>query len=174
MIEKTKSGAEMITAETAGFCFGVERAVNLVREQLASGRKPIYTYGPIIHNEIVVNELAEQGVAIIHDQAELEAAAPGTIVIRSHGTTRAEQDRMEQLGFSVADATCPFVKKIHLLVQEAEAAGKTVVIAGDPSHPEVQGICGWCKKKASCYCKRNRYSFGNLKKRNFCRVSDHF
>ena len=147
MIEKTKRGAEMITAETAGFCFGVERAVNLVREQLASGRKPIYTYGPIIHNEIVVNELAEQGVAIIHDQAELEAAEPGTTIIRSHGTTRAEQDRMEQLGFSVADATCPFVKKIHLLVQEAEAAGKTVVIAGDPSHPEVQGICGWCKKK---------------------------
>ena len=168
MIEKTKSGAEMITAETAGFCFGVERAVNLVREQLASGRKPIYTYGPIIHNEIVVNELAEQGVAIIHDQAELEAAEPGTIVIRSHGTTRAEQERMEQLGFSVADATCPFVKKIHLLVQEAEAAGKTVVIAGDA------GDLRMVQKKASCDCKRNRYSFGNLKKRNFCRVSDHF
>ena len=109
---------EVITAQTAGFCFGVERAVNMVYEQLASGRKPLYTYGPIIHNEAVVGELEDQGVRILHNMQELEEAEPGTIIIRSHGTTRAEQERMEELGYTVADATCPFVKKIHRLVQE--------------------------------------------------------
>ncbi len=146
MVETTKGGRELITAETAGFCFGVERAVELVRQQLSEGRKPIYTYGPIIHNEAVVKELEEQGVRILHDLDEAERAEPGTVVIRSHGAGLAEQERMRQLGFSVADATCPFVRKIHLLVQEAEEAGKTVVIAGDPAHPEVRGICGWCRK----------------------------
>ena len=138
---------KVITAQTAGFCFGVERAVNMVYEQLASGRKPLYTYGPIIHNEAVVGELEDQGVRLLHNMQELEEAEPGTIIIRSHGTTRSEQERMEELGYTVADATCPFVKKIHRLVQEAEAAGKTVVITGDPEHAEVKGICGWCKKE---------------------------
>ena len=117
----------------------------MVWELLKNGRKPLYTYGPIIHNETVVGELEDAGVRILNDLSELEQAEPGTVVIRSHGTTRAEQERMEALGFAVADATCPFVKKIHLLVQEAEARGQRVIIIGDPSHPEVQGIRGWCR-----------------------------
>ena len=141
-----KREMQVITAQTAGFCFGVERAVSLVWDLLKSGKRPLYTYGPIIHNETVVGELEEAGVRILHDLNELEQAAPGTVVIRSHGVTRAEQERMEQLGHSVADATCPFVKKIHLLAQEAEEAGKRVIIIGDPGHPEVQGIRGWCSK----------------------------
>ena len=141
------SSIRVITAETAGFCFGVERAVNLVYEQIASGKKPLYTYGPIIHNETVVGELEEKGVRILNGPADLEKAEPGTVVIRSHGTTRAEQERMEALGFAVADATCPFVKKIHRLVQEAEEQGKRVIIIGDPAHPEVRGIRGWCRSE---------------------------
>ena len=136
---------QVITAETAGFCFGVERAVSLVWDLLKSGRQPLYTYGPIIHNETVVGELEEAGVRILNSLDELEQAEPGTVVIRSHGVTRAEQERMEQLGHSVADATCPFVKKIHRLVQESEERGEQVIIVGDPAHPEVQGIRGWCR-----------------------------
>ncbi len=147
MTETTVHGAQLITAGTAGFCFGVERAVNLVYDLLAAGRKPLYTYGPIIHNETVVDELAEAGVRILHGMDELEQAEPGTVVIRSHGVSRSEEERMRELGFTVADATCPFVKKIHRLAEAADAAGKTVVIAGDPSHPEVKGICGWCARK---------------------------
>lgn len=136
---------QIITAETAGFCFGVERAVSLVWDLLKSGRKPLYTYGPIIHNETVVGELEAAGVRILHDLNELEQAEPGTVVIRSHGVTRAEQERMEALGHRVEDATCPFVKKIHRLVQESEERGEQVIIVGDPAHPEVQGIRGWCR-----------------------------
>ena len=144
---ETDRGIRVITAETAGFCFGVERAVSMVYEQLAEGKKPLYTYGPIIHNETVVGELEEKGVRILNGPAELEQAEPGTIVIRSHGTTRAEKERMEALGFAVTDATCPFVGNIHRLVQEAEEQGKRVIIVGDPSHPEVRGICGWCRRE---------------------------
>ena len=146
-MEAEKEPVQVITAETAGFCFGVERAVSLVWDLLKSGRKPLYTYGPIIHNETVVEELAAAGVKIIHDPDELEQAEPGTVVIRSHGVSRAEQERMEQLGFEVADATCPFVKKIHRLVQEAGERGERVIIVGDPAHPEVQGIRGWCREE---------------------------
>ena len=137
---------KVITAGTAGFCFGVERAVSLVWDLLKSGRKPLYTYGPIIHNETVVGELEQAGVRILHDREELAEAEPGTVVIRSHGVTREEQELMESLGHSVADATCPFVKKIHRLVQEAEERGERVIIAGDPAHPEVRGIRGWCRR----------------------------
>ena len=138
---------EVRVAESAGFCFGVERAVSLVEKLLAEGRKPLYTYGPIIHNEQVVGDLEERGVHVLHDLTELEEAEPGTVVIRSHGVSRAEQQKMEDLGFEVEDATCPFVKKIHRMAQEAEEQGKTLFIAGDPTHPEVQAIVGWCRQK---------------------------
>ena len=138
---------EVITAEHAGFCFGVERAVNIVYQLIEAGETPLYTYGPIINNETVVEELEAKGVRILADDAALETAEPGTVVIRSHGVSRAVQQKMEVLGFRVEDATCPFVKKIHHLVEQAEAEGHEVLITGDPDHPEVQAICGWCRKK---------------------------
>ena len=137
---------EVRVAESAGFCFGVERAVSLVEKLLEEGRKPLYTYGPIIHNEQVVGELAERGVQVLNGIRALEEAEKGTVVIRSHGASRAEQDRMQELGFDVIDATCPFVKKIHRMAQEAEEQGKTVFIAGDRDHPEVKAIVGWCRE----------------------------
>lgn len=130
-------------AKTAGFCFGVKRAVNCVYEQAEQTDDTVYTYGPIIHNEQVVEDLSARGVRVI-DEGDGELPSKGIVVIRSHGVSRAEQERLQRSGLTIVDATCPFVKKIHLAVEEASAAGRTVVIAGDPEHPEVIGIRGWC------------------------------
>ena len=148
-------------AETAGFCFGVRRAVDEVNRQIASGEKPVYTFGPIIHNEQVVSSLAEKGVQVIGSDADLEKVCSGTIIIRSHGVSREQQARIEGTGARVVDATCPFVKKIHRIVREAGQAGKTVVIAGDPEHPEVKGICGWAE--GPCYVVRNAGELAGLR-----------
>ena len=135
---------EIRVAGTAGFCFGVERAVDRVESLLRQGRSPLYTYGPIIHNEQVVEDFAARGVRVLHSLEEAQTVPPGTLVIRSHGISRAEQERMEALGFELEDATCPFVKKIHHLAQQADGDGRQVIITGDPRHPEVRAIVGWC------------------------------
>lgn len=144
---------EVKLAETAGFCFGVKRAVDTVYEQVgSSGDNKVYTYGPIIHNEEVVSDLASRGVEIIPDEAALDALknnenSKSKVVIRSHGVGEAVYRKLERLGFEIIDATCPFVKKIHRIVSDESAAGKTIVIVGDAEHPEVQGIRGWCKNE---------------------------
>ena len=135
------------TCEHAGFCFGVERAVTLLEQRLREGTTPLYTYGPIIHNESVVESFEARGVRIIDGEEALKKTAPGTIVIRSHGVSRREQEEMEALGFRIEDATCPFVKAIHRRVEEASAGGRTVFICGDPDHSEVKAIVGWCETK---------------------------
>ena len=144
---------KVTTAKTAGFCFGVKRAVEEVNRQIISGEKPVYTYGPIIHNEQVVRSLAEKGVKVIGSEEELNRISEGTIIIRSHGVSRRLQEKMEATGVKVIDATCPFVKKIHRIVEESGRDGKAVVIAGDPEHPEVKGICGWAE--GPCYVVRD-------------------
>ncbi len=133
---------EITVAKTAGFCFGVKRAVEQVEEQLAHGKK-VYTYGPIIHNEEVIKDFERKGVSILYPEDAWESVEKGTIVIRSHGVTRAEQEKMQEYGFDVVDATCPFVKKIHKIAEEQSNAGRKIVIIGDESHPEVIGIRGW-------------------------------
>ncbi len=133
----------MIVAESAGFCFGVERAVNTVYEELEKQEGPLYTYGPIIHNEAVVDDLKAKGVNVIEEDDDLSTITPGTVVIRSHGVSRKVQENLEKNGFRVVDATCPFVKKIHRIVAEASARGDGIIIIGDRNHPEVQGIMGW-------------------------------
>ena len=135
---------EIEVAKTAGFCFGVKRAVEQVEEQLKQGKK-VYTYGPIIHNEEVVRNFEKKGVCILNPEDEWESVEKGTIVIRSHGVTRAEQEKMTSYGFEVVDATCPFVKKIHKIAEEQSAAGRTILIIGDEKHPEVIGIRGWAE-----------------------------
>ena len=104
---------EITVAKTAGFCFGVKRAVEKVYDQIATGKKPIYTYGPIIHNEEVVRDLEEKGVQVINSKEELEALKEGVVVIRSHGVGREIYELLECQGLELVDATCPFVKKIH-------------------------------------------------------------
>ena len=128
-------------AKNAGFCFGVSRAVELVEEAAKSG-KTVSTLGPIIHNRHQVGRFEEMGVSVI---SEPEDATPGsTVIIRSHGVSRAVQQRLEKMGVEIIDATCPFVKRIHGIVERAEAEGRLPVIIGTRTHPEVTAIAGWC------------------------------
>ena len=131
-------------ADSAGFCFGVERAVKLVYDESEVSNTPVYTYGPIIHNEQVVSDLMEKGVNVVHTCEELKTLPKGTIIVRSHGIDKATQEAMEESGFRILDATCPFVKKIHKIVERESAAGRVIIIIGNKKHPEVQGIKGWC------------------------------
>ncbi len=130
-------------AKFAGFCFGVKRAVDMVYEQIEKETGPIYTYGPIIHNEEVVAELEAKGVVVIPEDSSLDDYAPGTVIMRSHGVSRAVVESLEAQGMTVVDATCPFVKKIHRYVEEYSEKGYHIVVIGNASHPEVQGIIGW-------------------------------
>lgn len=140
---------KVTTAKTAGFCFGVRRAVETVYEQVANSSEPVYTFGPIIHNEQVVKDLESRGVKVIHSEAELKRIAKGTVVIRSHGVPRSVCQAAQEQGHKVVDATCPFVKKIHRIVEEESRMGHQIIIIGNPSHPEVEGIKGWCHTPAT-------------------------
>ena len=130
---------DVIVAENSGFCFGVKRAVDSVYEQMEKGGK-IDTYGPIIHNEQVVGELEKKGVQVIRSVEELKDIGEGTIVIRSHGVTREIADILKKQGLDIVDATCPFVKKIHRIVEDESRSGKYIVVIGSRKHPEVEGI----------------------------------
>ena len=129
-------------AKSAGFCFGVSRAVELVEQTAKSGKK-VATLGPIIHNRHVVSKFEAMGVRVI-DRPE-DAVAGETVIIRSHGVAREVYDRLEKQGVEIIDATCPFVKRIHGIVSRAEEEGQLPVIIGTPTHPEVEGIAGWCR-----------------------------
>ncbi len=133
----------VILAKTAGFCFGVKRAVDQVYEQIEKADKPVYTYGPIIHNEKVVEDLEAKGVRVIHTEEELKQITTGIVVIRSHGVGKNIYDILQKPDVTIVDATCPFVKKIHRIVSEQQENGRRVIIIGNPSHPEVEGIRGW-------------------------------
>ena len=128
-------------AETAGFCFGVNRAVNMVYDLLEEGKK-VCTLGPIIHNPQLVAELEGRGVRIVSSPEEVKEGE--TLVIRSHGVEKSVYDKAYNLGVDVADATCPFVAKIHKIVAENSAKGAVTIIAGDKDHQEVKGIIGHC------------------------------
>ena len=128
-------------AKTAGFCFGVKRAMEMVETLLADGKK-VCTLGPLIHNPQTVASLAARGVSIVDDPDEVPLDA--TLVIRSHGVGRDVYDKIAARGLTVCDATCPFVDKIHRIVEEHSKAGAVVLIAGDEHHPEVIGIRGFC------------------------------
>ena len=123
---------KLTIAKSAGYCFGVKRAVNMVYQEAEEAKVPVYTYGPIIHNEEVVRDLKQ-----------LENLPKGKIIIRSHGISRREHEAMKACGFEVLDATCPFVLKIHRLVEKYSKEGYRIVIAGNEHHPEVEGILGW-------------------------------
>ena len=163
---------KVYTAPSAGFCFGVEHAVDAVYQEIArrdaadgacaqaedaaaseilmpdlpdGGRAPapINTFGPIIHNETVVEELQRKGVGIIHTVEEARQQG-GTVIIRSHGVSKEAFDALEASGVRVVDTTCPFVKKIHEIVYRESRAGKQIVIIGNHGHAETEGTVGWC------------------------------
>lgn len=135
---------KIILAKSAGFCFGVKRAITMVEEQIEQNSgSPIYTYGPIIHNESVVNDLKARGVDVMDENRDPSDYQKGTVILRSHGVSKKIQDKIETAGHVAVDATCPFVKKIHNLAREASQKGEYIIIIGDPQHPEIQGVTGW-------------------------------
>lgn len=136
-------------AKTAGFCFGVKRAVEMVYTEAQKG-KQVYTLGPIIHNEEVVSDLEKKGVKVISEEdlekmgKDQDVLSGSTVVIRSHGVSEAVYRALEEKNCGIVDSTCPFVKKIHDTVRKHAAQGYDIVIIGSREHPEVQGILGWC------------------------------
>ena len=131
-------------AESAGFCFGVKRAIEMVYEAIGVEPK-LYSYGQLIHNKTVTDDLASKGLQIVEN---LDGLTEGTLLIRSHGVGKALYDEAEAKGLKILDGTCPFVKKIHNIVHDKLAEGMGIIIVGDGTHPEVIGINGWCENAA--------------------------
>ena len=134
---------EILLAKSAGFCFGVKRAVDTVYEEIEKGGR-IYTLGPIIHNSVVVDDLSRHGVEVIDSVDNLDLLEQGTIIIRSHGVSKEVERKLKNSKHSVVDATCPYVKKIHNIVEKESQNGARIVIIGSKNHPEVSAIMGWC------------------------------
>ena len=132
--------AEIVIAEEAGACFGVERALRMVREAASKATAPIHTLGPLIHNPIVVHELEQLGVTVVEGPQDVEPGA--TLVLRTHGVTPAVEQAAKDAGATVIDATCPFVKRAHRAAERLEGEGYQVIVVGEPGHPEVKGIVG--------------------------------
>ncbi len=147
------TNCKICTAKTAGFCFGVDRAVKIVYNNLDK-RNQVVTLGPIIHNKNVVAELALRGAVTVDSLSEI--AAGQTVVIRSHGVAKNVYEQLEQIGAEIIDATCPFVVRIHNIVSEKSAQGFSVLIAGDRKHPEIEGIVGYCKNGAHVFADANQ------------------
>ena len=134
---------QIILAKTAGFCFGVDRAVEMVNESVRRGNKTA-TLGPIIHNRHVVERFLKQGVRELDSP---EQAEPGeTVIIRAHGVPKQVQQALCARGVPVLDATCPFVKKIHTIVKNETQKGRKIIIFGSPAHPEVEAIASFCRE----------------------------
>ena len=153
-------------AKTAGFCFGVNRAVEMTYKLVDSGKK-VATFGPLIHNPVVIEDLEKKGVRVIN--SPIEASADTTVVVRTHGVGASVYRSLEATGADICDATCPFVKKIHRIVGENSSPDIPVLIAGDSGHPEVIGIMGHCR--GECFTFRNAEE---LREENNGRLTDHF
>ncbi len=143
---------QVTLAKTAGFCFGVKRAVDTSYRMAEEEKGAVWTFGPIIHNEEVVESLKKRGISVISSVEEAQEAAGGTLIIRSHGVGRETMERLKGLKdaqgqpkFRIEDTTCPFIKKIHRTVEEKSAQGYRILVIGDKDHPEVQGIVSWSK-----------------------------
>ena len=165
---------EVVLAKTSGFCFGVRRAVDTVYEQIDQSEKTgaIYTYGPIIHNEEVVKDLEKKGVTVLGSKEELEALDKGSVVIRSHGVSQDIYELIENKGLVCIDATCPFVKRIHKIVEKESQNGCQIIIIGNDGHPEVEGIKGWSKTPAVVIeSPEQAHDFKTKKDEKLCIVS---
>lgn len=135
----------IIIADNAGFCFGVERAINMTKEELNNSSKDIYSYGPLIHNPQVVKHFETQGLKSIDQLCEIES---GRIIVRSHGIPQSTEQVIKEKGLTLIDCTCPYVKSVHKRVEEFYNKGYNIVIIGDSSHPEIIGINGYCNNEA--------------------------
>ena len=132
----------VILAKSRGFCFGVKRAVETVYKQIDK-TDHIYTYGAIVNNEEVVDDIRKKGVTVIEGRKELEKIKEGVVIIRAHGVARDVYEQINRQNLTLVDATCPFVKRIHKIVEKESKEGKQIVVIGNAGHPEVEGIAGW-------------------------------
>lgn len=137
---------KVCVAKTAGFCFGVDRALKLVEACAKEQDKTYHTLGPIIHNQHVVDELSQKGITPVSSVSEVNQGEH--LIIRTHGVGKSVYEELEMRGIGIVDVTCPFVKKIHNIVEKHYKEGYTIVIVGDKHHPEVMGINGWCENSA--------------------------
>ena len=161
-------------AKSAGFCFGVKRAVDKVYEQIENNKsqKTIYTFGPIIHNQEVVKDLNKHGVKVIEDVSEIDKDMEGILIIRSHGVPQSVYEKAEKTNLDIIDATCPFVKKIHNIVEKESKEGREIIIIGDEKHPEVVGIMGWSKTPVAVIGnKEQAEEFAGENEKKYCLVS---
>jgi len=140
--------AQVVLAEHAGFCFGASKGVDAIEQSLKLN-VPIYTYGPILNNAVLVENYEKQGVKVINDVSELKALPKGKVIIRCHGVPRDTYEELLATGHEVYDATCPFVKRIHRIVEKESKEGTRIVVIGNPKHPEVIGIVGWSLNSAT-------------------------
>lgn len=164
---------EVKVAKSAGFCFGVKRAVDKAYELAGTDDKEIYTLGPIIHNEGVVGDLEQRGVHVLESLDDLDNPKDSIVLIRSHGVGRGIYERLEAMKVSYVDVTCPFVLKIHKIVEKASREGSHIVVIGSREHPEVQGICGWSISPVTVIetkAQAEAFSLGELYKK-MCIVS---
>ena len=162
---------EVKVAKSAGFCFGVKRAIDMVYEEAAKGGK-VYTLGPVIHNEQVVSGLESKGVKVADNIENLDTDGDVTVIIRSHGVPEETINRLKEKNIHIVDATCPFVSKIHHIVKEKYNEGYHIVVTGDAKHPEVEGICGWCGNSADVIGSvEEAGKYSNYKDKKLCVVS---
>ncbi|MBC2575687.1 4-hydroxy-3-methylbut-2-enyl diphosphate reductase [Peptostreptococcus canis] len=139
---------KVIIADNAGFCFGVKRAMNMAWEELISNEdKKVYALGPLIHNKQAVSKYEEKGLITVDSMEQIEEGNL-EMIIRSHGVAKKIYDEAEIRKIDIIDTTCPFVKKIHQIVNKSYNEGKQVLVLGDKDHPEIIGINGWCMDKA--------------------------
>ena len=133
---------KITVAETAGFCYGVSRAVEMAQKAVLEGA-PCVMLGPVIHNQTVIRQLEELGVGMVTSVEEVPQGS--MVILRSHGESKSVHEALGHIGANVIDTTCPFVSKIHTIVRKAQEEGRKVVIIGTPGHPEVTSIAGWCE-----------------------------
>ena len=133
---------KVVLAKNSGFCMGVRRAVDAAKKTFGEG---VYILGEIIHNESVTNEIKKLGTRIIESPDEIDG---GTVIIRSHGVGKDVYDKLKSKNIEIIDCTCPFVLKIHNIVQKYHSLGYRIFITGEKDHPEVEGINGWCENSA--------------------------
>ena len=158
-------------AKSAGFCFRVKRAIDMVYEEAAKGGK-VYTLGPVIHNEQVVSDLESKGVKVVDNIESLDAGQDTTVIIRSHGVPEEIINRLKEKNIRIVDATCPFVSKIHHIVKEKYNEGYHIVVIGNAKHPEVEGVCGWCGNSADVIGSvEEAGKYSNYKDKKLCVVS---
>ncbi len=158
-------------AKSAGFCFGVKRAIDMVYEEAAKGGK-VYTLGPVIHNEQVVSDLESKGVKVVDNIESLDAGQDTTVIIRSHGVPEEIINRLKEKNIRIVDATCPFVSKIHHIVKEKYNEGYHIVVIGNAKRPEVEGVCGWCGNSADVIGSvEEAGKYSNYKDKKLCVVS---